>query len=158
MSKAFDTIQRPQLIKDLSKILDNDELHMFYILLYKMQYIVQVRNVRGETFDTNIGAPQGDCASAPEFTFTLAVTLMLQNSDVITLPDQAKANHNEEKEYFSIDLQYADDIGNATTDKQHKDNIKKEIPLKVKQRNLNVSTEKTESSVLVQMATMNGRP
>ena len=35
MSKTFDTTQRPQLIKDLSKILDNDELHMFYILLYK---------------------------------------------------------------------------------------------------------------------------
>ena len=60
---------------------------MFYTLLYKMQYTVQVGNARGEAFETNIGAPQGDCASAPEFTFTLAVALTLQNPDAITLPD-----------------------------------------------------------------------
>ena len=41
MSKAFDSIKRPQLIKDLSKVLNDDELHMYYILLYKMQYTVQ---------------------------------------------------------------------------------------------------------------------
>ena len=144
MSKALDTIRRPQLIKDLSKILDDDELHMFYILLYKMNYTVQVGNTRGEPFETNIGAPQGDCASAPEFTFTLAVALMLQNPDANTSSNLSKAHHSQDKEKFSIDLQYADDIGNATTDKQHKDFIKQELPLKVKQRNLNVNVEKTE--------------
>ena len=155
MSKAFDTIRRPQLIKDLGKILDDDELHMFYILLYKMQYTVQVGNARGKPFETNqgapktlpetnIGVPQGDRASAPEFTFTLAVALMLQNPDAITLPDQPRANHSQGKENFTFDLQYADDIGNVTTDKQHKDTIKQELPLKVKQRNLNVNTEKIE--------------
>ena len=144
MSKAFDTIRRPQLIKDLSKILDDDELHMFYILLYKMNYTVQVGNARGEPFETNIGAPQGDCASAPEFTFTLAVALMLQNPDTNTSSNLSKSHHSQDKEKFSIDLQYADDIGNATTDKQHKDFIKQELPLKVKQRNLNVNVEKTE--------------
>ena len=98
MSKAFDTIRRPQLIKDLSKILDDDELHMFYILLYKMQYTVQVGNARGEPFESNIGAPQGDCASASEFTFTLAVALMLQNPDAVILPDQPQAHHSQDKE------------------------------------------------------------
>ena len=82
-----------------------------------MQHTVQVGNARGKPFEINIGAPQGDCASAPEFTFTLAVALMLQNPNAITSPDKAKANNNEDKEYFSIDLQYADDIGNVTTDK-----------------------------------------
>ena len=144
MSKAFDTMRRPQLIKDLGKTLDDDELHMFYILLYKMQYTVQVGNARGEPFETNIGAPQGDCASAPEITFTLAVALMLQNPDAITLTDRPRVNHNQNKENFSIDLQYADDIGNITTDKKHKDTIKQELPLKVKQRNLNINNEKTE--------------
>ena len=91
-------------------------------------------------------APQGDCASAPEFTFTLAVALILQNPDAITLPDQPRANHNQDKENFSIDLQYADDIGNVTTDKQQKYFIKQELPSKVKQRNLNINTEKTEES------------
>ena len=43
-----------------------------------------------------------------------------------------------------MNLQYADDIGNVTTDKQHKDFIKQELPLKVKQRNLNINVEKTE--------------
>ena len=106
--------------------------------------MVQVGNARGEPFETNIGALQGDCASAPEFTFTLAVALMLQNPDAITLPDQPRANHNQDKENFSIDLQYADDIGNVTTDKQQKDFIKQELPSKVKQRNLSINTEKTE--------------
>ena len=123
MPKVFDTIRRPQLVKDLGKTLGDDELHMFYILLYKMQYTIQVGNARGEPFETNIGAPKGDCASAPEFTFTLAVALMLQNPDAITLPNQPKAHYSQDKENFSIDLQYADDIGNVTTDRQHKDTI-----------------------------------
>ena len=144
MSKAFDTVRRPQLIKDLAKILDDDELHMFYILLYKMQDAVQVGNARGEPFETNIGAPQGDCAGTPEFTFTLAVALMLQNPDAITLPDLPRENHNQDEENFGIDLQYADNIANVTTDKQHEDIIKQELPSKVKQRDLNFSTEKTE--------------
>lgn len=74
-------IRRPQLIKGLGKMSDEDELHMFYILLYKMPYTVQVGNARGEPFEINIEAPQGDCANAPEFTFTLAIALMLQNPD-----------------------------------------------------------------------------
>ena len=58
MSKAFDTISRPHIIKDLGKILDDDELRMFYILLYKMQYTVQVGNARGVPFETNVFVPE----------------------------------------------------------------------------------------------------
>ena len=45
LCKIFETIRRYQIIKDLSKILDDDELYMFYLLMYKIQYTVQVGNV-----------------------------------------------------------------------------------------------------------------
>ena len=106
---------------------------------------MQVGNVKGEPFETNIGTPQGDCESALEFTFKLAVALTLQIPDAVKLPDQTKRNHNKDKEHFSIYFQYAEDIGNAITDKQHKDNIRKKLPFNAKQRNLNINTEKNKN-------------
>ena len=65
------TIYRKTLIKDLKNVLDQDELHLIQILLhvkiaakwghYKVQFSAET--------------PQGDCASASEFTFYLAKSL-----------------------------------------------------------------------------------
>ena len=41
MSKAFNTVKRATIMKDLSEVLDPDELHMFYIQLKDVT--IQVR-------------------------------------------------------------------------------------------------------------------
>ena len=64
MSKAFDTIQRNTLIKDLSGILEEDELYLAFLLLDNINYSIKLENCVGPSFSTNIGSPQGDGASA----------------------------------------------------------------------------------------------
>ena len=67
MSKPFDSIIRSELVKDLQKILNKDELNMIKILL-GTELIVQVGKSRISIFKTDTGAPQGDCCSGQEFT------------------------------------------------------------------------------------------
>ena len=67
MSKALDSIRRDILLEDLKEVRGDDELHMFYLLLKDVRIQVRVNNESGDTFTTNIGAPQGDCASAVPF-------------------------------------------------------------------------------------------
>ena len=72
MSKAFDSINRTMLLDDLKKILQNDELHLVKTLL---NVELSGGSFTNKYFKTDTGAPQGDCASANEFTFYLAKSL-----------------------------------------------------------------------------------
>ena len=125
MSKAFDTIKRDLLMEDLKEVLDDDELHMFYLLLKDVQIQVQIDKHTGENITTNIGAPQGDCASAILFTFYLAKSLQAARDTDETehnygLPREVSNDtlppHLHDHSYFktsphqslSIDQQYAD--------------------------------------------------
>ena len=160
MSKAFDTIKRKTLIQDLKEILDEDEIHMIYILLKEVEYQVRCGSNLGEAIKTNIGTPQGDCLSAVLFTFYLAKSLEQETTNEINehnyakpdtpsddiLPTQIK-DHNYCKKttnYINIDQQYADDIGYATTNIGIVKSTEEKIPIKLKERNLFVNTEKTE--------------
>ena len=71
MSKVFDSINRSILIKDLRKILENHETHLIKLLI-NVQRSVKCGKDRSDFFQTDKGLPQGDCASATEFTFYLA--------------------------------------------------------------------------------------
>ena len=51
MSKAFDSIIRSELVKDLQKILNKDELNMIKILL-ATELMVQVGKSRSSIFKT----------------------------------------------------------------------------------------------------------
>ena len=161
MSKAFDTVKRATLIKDLKEILDDDEIHMMYILLKDVEYQVRCGNSLGNTIKTNIGTPQGDCLSAVLFTFYLAKSLKQNPSDkthedhTYAEPEIASEDilpthirdHNYCKKatnYVYINQQYADDIGYATTNTGIVKNTEEKIPPKLKSRNLFINTEKTE--------------
>ena len=75
MSKAFDTVKREVLIKDLEHILNKDEIHLTALLLENVELAVKLQNIIGEKFVTNIGSPQGDAASALFFIINLALAL-----------------------------------------------------------------------------------
>ena len=160
MSKAFDTIKRDVLMEDLREVLGDDKLHMFYLLLKDVEIQVRVDGKLGETITTNIGAPQGDCASAILFTFYLAKSLQHNQNKKneehsYAMPIEKKEPpppHLEAHNYsiptprntVNIDQQYADDIGWVTTNKGHTENVKPLVPPKLIERNLTVNETKTE--------------
>ncbi len=159
MSKAFDTMRRETLMKDLRSVLDRDELHLMYILLKDVQFQVRAGSELGEPILTNIGGPQGDCLSALLFTFYLAKSLedkeneydhcYAKSKDAPTITETIPAHlqdhiYMREIDHLNIDQQYADDTGWATTNPGFIEYIKKTIPARLLTRNLGVNVDKTE--------------
>ena len=62
MSKAFDSIQRNKLIKELKNVLNQDKLHLIRSLL-DVKIVAKCGNCKRQFFSTDTGAPPGDCAS-----------------------------------------------------------------------------------------------
>ena len=75
MSKAFDTVKRAELFRDLKEVLDDDELHVMMIMLKDVVLKVRVGKETGRMINTNIGVPQGDSLSPLLFTLYLAQAL-----------------------------------------------------------------------------------
>ena len=160
MSKAFDTVQRNNLLQKLKTILDDDELHIMKILLKDVKLIVRVGKHKGDEIVTNIGVPQGDCLSPILFTLYLAQALddrgMERDDHTYTKPNinaedllpESLKDHTYSTPVDNtllIDQQYADDTGWIGVNAKHKtDKIKREIPQKLKKNNLFVNEGKTE--------------
>ena len=73
MSKAFNSINRNQLLEDLCNTIETDELHIISTLL-NVSLSIRCENALSNVVETDTGAPQGDCASALQFTYYLAKT------------------------------------------------------------------------------------
>ena len=146
MTKAFDTINRERLHRHLSDILDPDELNIMNILLKDVTLQVINNKIKGQTFTTTLGIPQGDCLSAILFTLYLSNTLSAKipthlydhyyhsaNNMFLTpiehLHDNnycIKQDKNTITDYI-IDQQYADDIGFICDNKNIIDKAMKNI-------------------------------
>ncbi|PIK33302.1 hypothetical protein BSL78_29885, partial [Apostichopus japonicus] len=132
MSKAFDTIQRGSLLTDLEQVLDNDELHLISLLIDNVSYTVKLEGKLGLPFNTNIGSPQGDSASALFFITYLANSLKSDDNDIdaVILPSQL-VDHDYSttttNSFFTVDQQYADDISWASTGQHILQDIEKRV-------------------------------
>ena len=133
MSKAFDTVNRRTLLKDLQETLEPDELHLLSILTNRPLISVTLDGETGEKFPTFVGICQGDCLSAVLFIFYLSCALKEEPGEQI--PKDLKA---------FLDLFYADDLTYATTSSDHRVQIKTETPKKLERYNLHVNNTKTE--------------
>ena len=80
MSKAFDTVQRNTLLKDLRQILTPAELHIIKILIQDIKLKVRIGKETSDDFTTKMGVPQGDCLSPILFTLYLAKALKETNT------------------------------------------------------------------------------
>ena len=136
MSKAFDTINRKTLVTDLEKILEPDEIFLYYQLL-DIKLAVKCGSTVSDFFDTDTGGPQGDCSSAKNFTFYLAKTL---NHDQTTLSNPINANPDQ----ITLEQQYADDISKISTNEEDIQKTLQEYPDTLSNRGLIINHDKTE--------------
>ena len=146
MSKAFDSINRTTLIKDLNKILQKDELHLVNKML-NVELSVKRGSYNSEYFKTDTDAPQGDCASANEFTFYLAKSL--QNKSLNYEHDYRNLKEHDyskqlNKNHITINQEYADDISVITSNPNQIKFLKNTLPSQLATRNLTINTSKTE--------------
>ena len=153
MSKAFDTVNREILMKELSKVIKHDELHLINIMINTK---IQVRcgNTKSEIFTTDTGVPQGDGLSANEFTFYLSKALYnLKHEDHNYNPKIFKTPAHVLHDHFyckptnseiNINMEYADDISFLTTDINTIEHTKLILPEKLLARNLHINETKTE--------------
>ena len=79
MTKAFDTVNRRNLLQDLKEILEPDELHIMSILIKDVSLKVKIGTEIGESIETDIGIAQGDCLIAVLFIFYLARSMYTKN-------------------------------------------------------------------------------
>ena len=142
MSKAFDSVNRDLLLKELTKIIEPDELHILKILITDVKLQVRNGNSIGNKFTTKIGVPQGDCLSPVLFTFYLAKAMEIDNEN------ENKNDHNYSrsnvKEKVEIDMQYADDLSWVNNSKEKIDKTKQEVTTKLVNFNLTINDSKTE--------------
>ena len=75
MSRAFDTIDRAKLLRELRSIIDHDSWRLVQALLSNTELKTRIRNALSKPFATNIGAPQGDSLSPVLFTIYLELAL-----------------------------------------------------------------------------------
>ena len=149
MSKAFDTVRRDKLFLILKDILDQDELHMMKILIENVKLKTRIGDTMGTEIKTNIGVPQGDCLSPILFIIYLAEAL--QPTFSITNPPH-REDHNYCKNVNTnilIDQQYADDISWIANDVKEIQDLKREVPLILEDKNLIVNNTKTEEYEVV---------
>ena len=131
MSKAFDSVNRENLMSDLRNILESDELNIINLLINEVKLKVKNKDNIGNFFDTNIGVPQGDSLSPILFTLYLANTLSDKKFEIVDEDiifnykldsDKFLPNHIKDHNYSSkrsigvnIDMQYAGDVSWLTT-------------------------------------------
>ena len=69
MSSVFDTIKRDRLI--LTTFLDDDAIRMIRLLFTNTTLEIRLQEAKTETFESNIGSPQGDSLSGITFNIYL---------------------------------------------------------------------------------------
>ena len=113
-----------------------------------------------QSFDTDTGTPQGDCASANEFTYFLAKFLQQREAQILdhhyikqhnivqhSFPD-AYTERNyaiiPQTKHLNLDMQYADDMCKVSTDYNSIQRFKDETPKLLTKRDITINESKTE--------------
>ena len=153
MSKAFDNIRRSTLIEQLESTIDQDELHIMKKML-EVSLVVRSGQSISEPFNTDTGAPQGDCASANMFTFYLSKSMNKPTADAVIEHEiqEEIADHNycvrTQVEHLNIDMEYADDITDITSDYRAACKYAIDAETDLGKNGLKINNSKTEKYVI----------
>ena len=138
MSSAFDTINRKKLLEIAERIMDEDGQRMLQILLSDTTVEVRIKGAETKPFISNIGSPQGDSYSGPQFTMYFEESL--------------KEVRREINMVVEIDLPqemiYADDYDHITEEYEKKVQFKSCVKEILGRSDLKVNEDKTEDTVL----------
>ena len=131
--------------------------------MLEVSLAVRCGNTISETFPTDTGAPQGDCASANEFTYYLAKSLgeptpfihdhhyfqrtITDHEIPEELQDHNYAQHNQ-VQHISIDMEYADDLSEISSDNNKMRRSELDKIAKLSDKGLQVNDTKTERFVI----------
>ena len=138
MSSAFDTINRNKLMEIAERILDEDSQRMLRVLLSETTIEVKIKGAETSPFTSNIGSPQGDSYSGPQFTIYFEEALR----DV-----RREVGINTEED-LPVEMIYADDYDNLTEDREKKKIFKRKVKEILGRYDLKVNEDKTEDTVL----------
>ena len=139
MSRAFDTIDRQKLLNELREIIDEDSWRMVKSLLENTNLQARIGQTLSKPFNTDIGAPQGDCLSPVLFVIYLELALR---------QIRAKCPRPEEDRAVPNEVLYADDTDFISTSKEVIAAIEPAAETILKSWNLAVNREKTEHTKL----------
>ena len=150
------------------QLLTSDELHLIKLLL-NVKLAVKCGQSQSKYFETDTGAPQGDCASANEFTFYLAKSITERNNTIQHIEHNYFFNHiNKQNNIMSqehtehsyniptlvnhidIDHEYADDISKITSNYSSVQFFKYHLPQQLQKRDLTINKTKTEEYIITQ--------
>ena len=138
MSSAFDTMERNKLLEVVRGFMGEDNQRILRILLSETSIEIQIKGVKPTAFKSNIGGPQGDSYSGPQFTTYFENTLKTLRTECnITL-----------EEDYPEEMIYADDYDNVTTEPEKKQLFKSKAKEVLARDNLLVNETKTEETTL----------
>ena len=132
------TINRNKLMEIAERILDEDGQRMLRILLSDTTVEVRIKGAETTPFPTNVGSPQGDSYSGPQFTVYFEEALKEVRTEVEINVDQD----------LPVEMIYADDYDNLTEDYQQKEKSKEKVKEILGKYDLKVNEDKTEDTVL----------
>ena len=158
MSRAFDTISRASVINNFKEILNPDETHLVSLLIKDVKLQVKCDNHIGKEFTTNVGSPQGDCASPLIFIFELSKALekskkLINSYSIPNTVKRINKDHTYSKNLkvaqkidytFSVGQEYADDCSAGSTNSKLIDELEEQLPRDLADSGLGVNRDKTE--------------
>ncbi|KAI8514506.1 hypothetical protein Bbelb_070970 [Branchiostoma belcheri] len=136
LSRAFDTVDRAQLISVLKDVVDDDDIvRMVHALLTDTTLAVRVRGEVAPPFEAVVGSPQGDSLS-PQL-FNIYYEAALRDLCKTYPPTPVEDNSTPE-------TQYADDLDFISTSHQHLENIHEQAINILPEWKLQANASKTE--------------
>ncbi|KAI8496702.1 hypothetical protein Bbelb_253570 [Branchiostoma belcheri] len=136
LSRAFDTVDRAQLISVLKDVVDDDDIvRMVHALLTDTTLAVRVRGEVAPPFEAVVGSPQGDSLSPQLFNIYYEAALR----DLCKTYPPTPVEDNSPPE-----TQYADDLDFISTSHQHLENIHEQAINILPEWKLQANASKTE--------------
>lgn len=144
MSKAFDTVDRERLVKQLEEEMpDNGNVELIKILISNTTLAVKFGKECGDEFKTNMGVPQGDALSPKLFTFYLDFAL-----EEFTRRETHRDHTYALMRTLPPHVEYADDVDLITVGEEDTETIISEITAIFQKYNLTINESKTEITKL----------